>query len=161
MPKARWIITAISAALFFGSSLLTSAQDPWFQSLERPDWLTFEFLIGFIWAFIWICGTISVILVWEKSTPQLRPWHMAGLYLAIALLTLTYSPVVEKFHSLWGGFLVGGLATLLVYLLAMLIAPISRKAASLLVPYLIWGPIGTYLTWVLIQLNQDAINRVQ
>ncbi len=151
--KARWIITAVSAALFFGGSLLTSLRDPWFQSLQRPEWLTFEFLIPFIWFFIWICITISAILVWERSSKRFRPWFLMGMYAAIAILTSAYSPIVVELRSLTGGMIVGGLATIIVYILAFLVKPISRTASWLFLPYALWGPVGTYLTWVLIQLN--------
>lgn len=151
--KARWIITAVSAALFFGGSLFTSLRDPWFQNLQRPDWLTFEFLIPFIWIFIWVCTTTSAILVWEKTSKQSRRWLLMGIYAAIALLTSAYSPIVVELRSLTGGMIVGGLATLLVYILAFLVKPISQKASWLFLPYALWGIIGTYLTWILIELN--------
>ncbi|MCC5666688.1 TspO/MBR family protein [Nostoc sp. CHAB 5784] len=154
--KARWIITAVSAALFFGGSLLTSLRDPWFQNLQRPDWLTFEFLIPFIWIFIWVCLTISAIIVWEKSSKQSRPWLLMAMYAAIALLTSVYSPIVVELRNLTGGMIAGGLATLLVYILTFLVKPISQKASWLFLPYALWGPFGTYLTWLLIQLNQGA-----
>ena len=162
--KARWIITAISAAIFFGGSLLTSLRDPWFQNLLRPNWLTFESLIPLIWSVIWICATISAILVWEKTRaspcPGLvshRPWSLMGLYAALALLTSLYSPVVVELRTLLGGLIVGGAATLIAYILAVLVRPISAKASWLLLPYLLWGPIGTYLTWVLMQLNPGVV----
>lgn len=151
--KARWIITAVSAALFFGGSLFTSLRDPWFQGLQRPGWLTFEFLIPFIWTFIWLCTTISAIIIWEKSSKRSRPWPLLGIYALIAILTSAYSPVVVELRSLTGGMILGGLATLLVYILAFIVKPISSKASWLFLPYALWGPIGTYLTWVLIQLN--------
>jgi tryptophan-rich sensory protein len=154
--KARWIITAVSAALFFGGSLLTSLRDPWFQNLQRPAWLTFEFLIPFIWIFIWVCITISAIIVWENS--KNRPWLLMGMYAAIALLTSAYSPIVVELKSLIGGMIAGGLATIIVYILAFIVKPISQKASWLFLPYALWGPIGTYLTWILIQLNPGAAN---
>jgi len=155
--KARWIITAISAAIFFGGSLLTSLRDPWFQNLLRPNWLTFEFLIPIIWLVIWVCATVSAILVWEKTPHRDRPWLLMGLYAALALLTSLYSPVVVELKTLVGGLIVGGTATLIAYVLAVLVRPISQKASWLLLPYLLWGPIGTYLTWVLMQLNPSAV----
>lgn len=147
----------ISAAIFFGGSLLTSLQDPWFQKLSRPSWLTFEFLIPIIWLVIWVCATISAILVWEKVPRGDRPWLLMGLYTALALLTSLYSPVVVETKTLLGGLIVGGTATLLAYILAILVRPISNKASWLLLPYLLWGPLGTYLTWILIQLNPGAV----
>jgi translocator protein len=151
--KDRWIITAISAALFFGGNLFTSLRDPWFQELQRPDWLTFEFIIPFVWTLIWVCLTVSAILVWEKSTKTSRPWFILGTYAAIALLTSGYSPIVVNLRSLVGGLILGGLATILVYALGFIVKPISNKASWLFLPYALWGPIGTYLTWVLLQLN--------
>ncbi|MBH8556232.1 TspO/MBR family protein [Nostocaceae cyanobacterium CENA357] len=152
--KARWIITAVSAALFFGGSLLTSLRDPWFQNLQRPNWLTFEFLIPFIWTFIWLCLTISAIIVWERRSKQRsHPWYLMAIYAAIALLTSLYSPIVVELRSLTGGLIAGGLATLLVYILAFVVKPISQRASWLFLPYALWGPFGTYLTWLLLQLN--------
>jgi translocator protein len=152
--KDRWIITAVSAALFFGGNLFTSLRDPWFQELQRPNWLTFEFIIPFVWTSIWVCLTISAILVWEKSAQnKSRPWLILGAYAAIALLTSAYSPVVVNLRSLVGGIIVGGLATILVYVLGFTVRPISNRAAWLFLPYALWGPIGTYLTWVLLKLN--------
>ena len=152
--KARWIITAVSAALFFGGGLFTSLQDPWFQNLQRPGWFTFESLVPVIWWFIWVCLTISAIIVWEKLSKQgSRPWYLMAAYAAIAILTSAYSPVVVELRSLTGGLVLGGLATLLVYILAFVVKSISQTAAWLFLPYALWGPIGTYLTWVLIQLN--------
>lgn len=156
--KSRWMITAVSAALFFGGNLFTSLRDPWFQGLQRPDWLTIEFLIPFIWMFIWICGTISAILVWEKSRPS-RPWLLIGIYAVITLLTSAYSPLVVEFRSLTNGLIVGGLATVLVYVQAFLVWRISHRASLLLLPYMLWGPFGTYLTWLLLQLNQNTAFR--
>jgi tryptophan-rich sensory protein len=150
--KDRWIITALSAAIFFGGNLLTSLRDPWFQNLQRPGWLTFEFLIPVIWTVVWICLTISAIIVWEKCAP-VRPWFFMAGYAAIGVLTTIYSPIVVNLRSLGGGLLVGALATVLVYLLAFGVKPISKTASWLFLPYALWGPIGTYLTWVLLQLN--------
>ncbi|HEY9693552.1 MAG TPA: TspO/MBR family protein [Oculatellaceae cyanobacterium] len=155
--KSRWVITATSAAIFFGGSFRTSLGDPWFQNLARPNWLTFEFLIPFIWLFIWVCATISAILVWEKLPRDNRPWLLMILYALIGVLTAIYSPVVVALKSLPGGLVVGATASLLVYILAILVKPILPKAALLLIPYMLWGPIGTYLTWVLIKLNPQSL----
>ncbi len=150
--KARWIITIISTAILVVGNLLSSLQNTWFQNLIRPDWLTFEFIIPFIWIFIWICTTISAIIVWEKAGKRDAKLFII-LYALVAILTAAYSPIVVELRSLIGGLIVGGLATLIVYILAFSVRKISLKASLLLLPYSLWGPIGTYITWVLINLN--------
>jgi tryptophan-rich sensory protein len=150
--KARWIIVTVSTAILVIGNLLSSLQDTWFQNLIRPDWLTFEFLIPFIWIFIWICTTISAIIVWEKAEKRDAKLFII-LYALVAILTSAYRPVVVELRSLIGGLIVGGLATLIVYILAFSVRKISPKASLLLLPYSLWGPIGTYITWILIDLN--------
>ena len=156
--KAGWIITGLSAAIFFAGNLLSKLQDPWFQNLARPSWLTFESLIPVIWLLIWVCATLSAIFMWKKAPRRgrRRAWLLMALYWAIALLTALYGQVVVELRSLLGGFIVGSMATLLVYVLAIFVRPISQKAAWLLAPYLLWGPVGTYLTWILFELNPDT-----
>lgn len=151
--KTRWIIVLVSTAILVAGNLLSSLQNTWFQNLIRPDWLTFEFLIPFIWTFIWICTTISAIIVWEKAVKRDSAKLFITLYAILAILTAAYSPIVVEFRSLLGGLIVGGLATLLVYILAIAVRKISITASFLLLPYLLWGPVGTYITWVLIDLN--------
>ena len=150
--KARWIIIIISTAILVVGNLLSSLQNTWFQNLIRPDWLTFEFLIPFIWIFIWICTTISAIIVWEKAVKRDAKLFII-LYGLVAILTAAYSPIVVEFRSLIGGLIVGGLATLIVYILAFSVRKISTKASLLLLPYSLWGPIGTFITWILMDLN--------
>jgi len=40
-------------------------------------------------------------------------------------------------------------------ILALTVLRISAVASVLLIPYLLWSPIGTYTTWVLAKLNPD------
>ncbi len=49
----------------------------------------------------------------------------------------------------------GGLGFVLGLILTLLVWRISGWAALLLVPYLIWSPIGTYTTWAMGKLNPE------
>jgi tryptophan-rich sensory protein len=42
-------------------------------------------------------------------------------------------------------------------LLLLTVLPISGTAALLLLPYVVWTPIGTYTTSKMIDLNPDAV----
>lgn len=43
--------------------------------------------------------------------------------------------------------------------LAVLVMPRSGVAAGLLVPYLLWSPVGTLVTWQMQRLNCGAAQR--
>jgi translocator protein len=78
-------------------------------------------------------------------------------YLVVELVTLAYSPVMMNLQSLKIGTIVGATGGVLALILAIEVWQVSQTAAWLLVPYLLWSPVGTYTTWAMAQLNpQDA-----
>lgn len=78
-----------------------------------------------------------------------------GLYLALEIITVAYIPVMLRFHSLNIGESLGLSGLILSVILAISVLPISWVAALLLVPYLVWSPIGTYTTDELKHLNPE------
>jgi tryptophan-rich sensory protein len=76
-----------------------------------------------------------------------------GLYLLVEIAIIAYTPVMCKLRSLLAGTIIGATGTLLGLLLALSVWQVSVPAALLLLPYLIWSPIGTYTTWEMIRLN--------
>jgi tryptophan-rich sensory protein len=54
------------------------------------------------------------------------------------------------------GTTIGGTGAVIGIILALIVLPISIWAFLLLLPYIIWSPIGTYTTWEMMKLNPDA-----
>lgn len=131
-----------------GSSITPNLQ--WFNRQRRPDWLTFEKFIPVIWTVVLICGVWSAYLVWQAQPGN---WFLMAFYLVVEIAIIAYTPVMCAFKSLMVGTIVGATGTLLGAILAVLVWPISLWAFVLLLPYLLWSPIGTYVTWRMAQLN--------
>jgi len=125
----------------------------WFARLRRPRWLTFEGAIPLIWLAIFLCGTVSALLTWQAGPGTRATWGLMGLYWLVDLAIALYTPITCNFRSLLAGTLVGATGTLLGAILTVLVWPVSRPAALLLLPYLLWSPIGTYVTWEMAKLN--------
>ncbi len=153
-----WII--IGAVTFFialGSFLITPRDVKWFVLLSRPRWLVFEPLIPLIWTVIFICGAASAYIVWEKNPGGIITWLLMALYLLVEIITVAYIPIMLRFRSLKAGEILGLIGLISGVVLAICVLPISLKGALLLLPYLVWTPIGTYTTDELRELNpQDA-----
>ncbi len=157
MIKSWMVIAAVTFLIEFGSFFITPRDVKWFARLSRPRWLVFEPLIPFIWTFIFICGAASANIVWQKNPGGLITWVFMGFYLLLEIITVAYIPLMLRWRSLRVGEIVGSSGVILGVLLTISVLPISKLAALLLVPYLIWSPVGTYTTEELIQLNpQDA-----
>lgn len=145
-----WLAIAVVAILIVVGFNRLSAQDiRWFRQLRRPQWLTFEWAIPIIWISIFICGGWSAYYTWSASG---NAWLMA-FYALVEIVIMAYTPVMCKLQSLKVGTFIGGLGFVLGAILAGLVWPISPPAFWLLLPYLLWSPVGTYVTWVMSKLN--------
>jgi tryptophan-rich sensory protein len=150
------VIGAVTLLVVLGGGLITP--DPrWFNRLQRPRWLTFEPAIPFIWTVIFICGAWSAYIVWESDPGSTRTWWLMGLYLLLELVTIAYTPVMFRLRSLRVGTIIGGTGAVIGIILALLVLRISIWATLLLLPYVVWSPIGTYTTWEMMRLNPDAV----
>ncbi len=131
-----------------------SAQDiRWFNRLRRPPWLTFEGIIPFIWMFIFICAGYSAYVVWMTNPGDSQIWLFMGGYLILEGLIMAYTPVMCKLRSLRVGTIIGATGFFWGLILALNLWKVSPWAVVLLLPYLLWSPIGTYVTWKMIPLN--------
>ncbi|PZV03360.1 MAG: TspO protein [Leptolyngbya sp.] len=150
MIPAWLVIAVVGVAIASASSLLSSRDIKWFKRQRRPDWLTFEFAIPVVWTVVFICGGWSAYIVWKQTQSW---WFMAG-YVLLELLIVSYTPVMCKLQNLRVGTAIGAAGFVFGLLLALLVAQVDSKAFLLLLPYLLWSPVGTLITWQMSQLNQ-------
>ncbi len=153
MIKSWMVVGAVTFLIALASRLIAPDDIRWFRRQLRPTWLTFEPAIPFIWTVIFICGAWGAVIVWETDPGTQRTWWLMGLYLLVEIAIIAYTPVMCKLRSLLAGTIIGATGTLLGLLLALSVWQVSVPAALLLLPYLIWSPIGTYTTWEMIRLN--------
>ncbi len=147
-----WLaIGVVTFVVALGGGLLTPREIRWFARLRRPSWLTFEPLIPVIWTVIYICGAISAYLVWQARPSNV--WWLMLFYLVVEIVITSYTTLTCKLRSLQAGTIIGGTGFFLGLILALFVFPISTTAGLLLVPYLLWSPVGTYVTWKMMELN--------
>ncbi|MBD2567210.1 TspO/MBR family protein [Anabaena lutea] len=155
MIKSWMVIGGVTFLVAFASSFVTPSERQWFRRLQRPRWLTFEGAIPLIWTVIFICGAWSAYIVWENNPGTNTTWLMMGLYLLLEIFTIAYTPVMFRLRSLKVGTIIGGTGFIICLLVTFAVLPVSVWAALLLLPYLLWSPIGTYTTWEMIRLNPE------
>lgn len=156
MIQSWMIIGGVAFLVALGTILMRPRDTKWGIQLRRPNWLFFEPAIPFIWTAIFICGAGSAILIWEKDPASVRTWLLMGLYLLLEVITVAYIPMTLRLRSLRVGTILGAVGVILGVMLTLAVWPISGWAAVLLLPYLLWSPVGTYTTWEMIQLNPEA-----
>jgi tryptophan-rich sensory protein len=150
--KSWMVIGLVTLVVALASNILRPKDIKWFIRLRRPQWLVFEPLIPVIWTVIFICGAWSAYIVWERT----QSWGLMALYLLVEILIVAYPPTTLWLRSLKTGAYVGGAGFIAGLILTFLVWRISGQAALLLVPYLLWSPIGTYTTWEMGRLNPES-----
>ncbi len=156
MVPAWMVIGGVTLLVACGGFLIKPRDIKWVSQLERPNWLTFEPFIPVIWTTIFTCGAVSAYIVWKHDPGSPRTWLLMGLYLALELITVAYAPTTLRTRSLTVGTIVGATGGILSVLLTLVVLSISGWAAVLLLPYVVWSPIGSYTTWEMIRLNPSA-----
>ena len=127
----------------------TAEQFRWFLRLRRPRWLTFERWIPLIWISIYACFYAAALLSWQAT----GSWWLMLLFLALLVLVQSYTLVICRSRRLVYGTWIGLAGWLVGLALALALLPRSGAAAGLLIPYLLWSPVGTFVTWRMQRLN--------
>lgn len=122
----------------------------WFIRLRRPAWLVFEAWIPLIWLVIYACFHASALLAWQAR----GSWGLMAGYLGLLLLVQSYTLVICRTRRLGNGTALGLAGWVWGAALAVMVASIARPAAVLLLPYLVWSPVGSWVTWRMQRLNR-------
>lgn len=130
-----------------------SSVNTWYPTLAKPGFTPPDWLFAPVWITLYAMMGIAAGVVWTKRGKQrgVRPALVAfGVQL---VLNAAWSFVFFGAQSIGGGLVV------IVLLLAAIaetirrMAPLSRWAAMLLVPYLLWVAYATALNGALWWLN--------
>ena len=139
---------------FIGSIFTTPKIGGWYAGLNKPSWQPPAWLFGPVWTLLYVLMGIALYLVWRTGLAA------KGVKLAIALFL-----VQLVLNALWSFAFFGAESPLaglvvIVALWAMIaatiaaFAPVSRAAAALLVPYILWVSFATVLNAAIYLLNR-------
>ncbi|MFM7268637.1 MAG: tryptophan-rich sensory protein [Cyanobium sp.] len=145
-----WLV--IAAVLLAVAALLNPSREEWswFLRLQRPRWLTFERWIPLIWSAIYACFYASALLCWNAG----GGWGSMGAYLLLLLLVQSYTLLICRTRRLASGTALGFAGWVWGIAVAALALPLSGRASLLLLPFLLWSPVGTFVTWRMQRLNR-------
>ncbi len=147
-------LAACFAASIIGSVFTVKSIPDWYVSLKKPPYTPPNRVFGPIWITLYVLMAVSVFLTWEQGLGNI------GVILAFSLFWIQLI-----FNVLWSIVFFGmkrqGSAVIVVIILWLLILAaivtsfrISAWAGTLLIPYLIWVTVATYLNTGIWRLNR-------
>lgn len=150
------LIVSILVPLVIGflGSIATLAEIPtWYAALSKPSWAPPNWLFGPVWTTLYILMGIALFLVWRKGLYRKDVKFALLIFGVQIVLNLLWSIVFFSYHALLGSFIL--IILLWITILANIIAfyVISKPAGLLLVPYIVWVSIASYLNYTIYLLN--------
>lgn len=136
-----------------GSIFTSKSVNTWYTTLQKPSLTPPGSVIGIVWICLFVLMGISLYIVWDKW-PRNKNSKSALIIFGIQL----------ALNILWSVFFFGLRNPLLAFieiiiLWLMILATIfrfykvSRTAAYLLVPYILWVSFASYLNLIIWRLN--------
>lgn len=144
-------VAAVAAASTLGGlASSSSAQD--YGRLEQPPWAPPSWVFGPVWTVLYLLMAVAAWLVW-RTGPSSDTRRALTLYAIQLVLNAAWTPLF--FGLGWRGVAFAELSVLLVVLIATVILfwRLSRPAATMLIPYLLWSAFALSLNFAVWQLN--------
>jgi len=155
MKVLKFIISILicQSAGIFGSIFTFEAVPDWYSTLTKPTFAPPGWIFGPVWIILYFLMGVSLYTVWiNGSKPKIRKvfFIVFGIQLALnALWSLLFfglkSPVLGLVDII--------LLDIMVIVTIIYAKSISKLAALLLVPYLVWIIFASMLNFAIFLLN--------
>lgn len=138
-------------------AIATLPQIPtWYAALAKPSFNPPDWVFGPVWTILYAMMAIAAWLVWRSDADATRRAAALRVFAVQLALNLAWTWIFFGARDL------GWASAEILLLLAAIgetirrFRPISRPAAALLVPYLLWVAFATVLSFSIWRLNPSA-----
>jgi tryptophan-rich sensory protein len=145
---------SLSAGLIGSLTMFRGDFDAWYPTLVKPAFTPPSWVFGPVWTTLYLLMGIAAFLVWQKGL-RLRAVRVALAWFLVQLvLNALWSPVFFGLHRIGWALVVIVLLWAAIVVTIRHFACVSRVAALLLVPYLLWVSFATVLNAAIWWLNR-------
>ena len=142
------VLLGLASGQFSGSG----EDDPWFAMLAKPAMYPPGWLFGVVWTVLYAMMGFALALV-LASDRKAHKRSAITIFAVQLVVNLLWSPIFFGMHWIAFGFFWIVLLLVLVMATIAYFARVSRLAAALLVPYLLWVAFAAVLNLQFWQLN--------
>ncbi len=142
------ILVSESAGVF-----TTSVSPGWYAGLVKPALNPPTSVFGPVWTTLYALMGVAAFLVWRKGLERRDVKMALGIFIGQLVLNALWSVIFFGLHS--PGWALADIVLLWLAILGTMVVfyRISKPAAYLLVPYLLWVSFASYLNYLIWALN--------
>ena len=156
LPNPLKLLTAIvisEAAGIIGSLFTASAIPGWYASLIKPQLAPPNWVFGPVWTTLYALMGIAAFLVWKRGLERREVKTALAIFVGQLALNTLWSIIFFGLKNPGAAFIEIILLWLAILATIIAFAKISKPAAWLLVPYLLWVSFAGYLNYAIWALN--------
>jgi len=144
----------VCLAIGFLASIATqSSVNDWYVTLNKPSFTPPNYLFAPVWTALYIMMGVAAGLVWSKGYHHI--WVKTALYHFVfqLLLNALWSIVFFGLKNPLGGMIVILALLTMIILTIKWFKVISKTAAILMIPYVLWVAFASALNYKIWELN--------
>jgi len=146
-------IAVCLAAGAIGSIFTAESVGTWFKEINKPSFSPPNWVFAPVWTALYILMGVSAYIIWMKGWGKKEVRGALTIFgMQLALNTL-WSFLFFGMRNPFYGFIEIIFLWLAIAATIIRFNKLSRNAALLLVPYLLWVSFAAYLTYSIWQLN--------
>jgi translocator protein len=126
----------------------------WYAALNKPSFNPPDWIFGPTWTFLYILIATAAYLVWAKRDYRSVYTHARIIYFIQLLFNFLWSIVFFGLHQILIALLIIGLLFISIMINIVVFKRISKAAAWLLAPYLLWVAFAALLNFNIYILNR-------
>lgn len=153
--STKLIISIIGCELagLLSTPFTLSAIPNWYAYLNKPFFAPPNWIFGPVWTLLYFLMGISIYLIWKETSNKKKTTIAKKYFIAQLVANFVWTPVFFGLRSpLFGLIIIIAMWSLIVITIKKFY-PLSKTAAYLLVPYLLWVSFATLLNAFILILN--------
>ena len=147
------LIGWIALCFLPAAGILLSRPDAWYAALQKPSWNPPNAVFGPVWSGLYLMMGGAAWLVWAQGGFA-RQRVPLTLFLLQLVLNGVWEPLFFGAHQIAWALVDSALLWAVIALTLLMFSRVSRYAAALLIPYLMWVSFATALNFTLWRLNR-------
>jgi tryptophan-rich sensory protein len=156
--KLVTIIKLIIACVFCLSvgwigSLFTDSISGWYQELNKPFFNPPGWVFAPVWTALYIMIGVSAFLIWQKGVFEKKVKIALGFFIIQLLLNAIWTPLFFGLKSPFAAFLDIVFLWLAILITIASFYRLSKAAAFLLMPYILWVTFAAVLNFSIMIMN--------
>ena len=157
MTKIAKLICSVAVCLligFLGSFATMDSVTTWYAGLSRPSFTPPDWAFGVVWPILYVMMGISAFLIWNEGFDRREVKIALGIFGLQLILNGLWTPIFFGLHLI--GTALVEIIMMWIFILLTIISfwKVSKPAALLLLPYILWVSFAIALNAGLFFLNK-------